>query len=395
LRNPPAGAVGFGLGGAAVASSAGAEALFYNPANIAEIVAPEAVAALTLARRQTNFLAPDGRRASSADDWQFLPNVAFAMPLERLGAGLGFSLTTPFGQASEWDAEGPFRYLAPHEAKMTFAEFTASIAVPLWEELSGGVGLSLVGSTLDLKQIFPWAMVAMSPMPDGEARIETDGFGVGAWAGATWRPVKGHRVGVVYRSTMRIEYEGDLTLEGHPGAERLPPPLGGTSRRSDISTTYRFPDIVSFGYAVDATESLVIEALAEWLNWSRYGDPTYDAGANSTLLPPLPPNDWSDTWNWAVGAAWRLDESWTARIGFTQLHSPVPDRSFSPILPDGDQDIYTIGLGYRRGAHGLDIAYAYARNKDRHIQPTEQSALSGCYDFDSDLVAISYRFEFR
>jgi len=395
FRNPPPSAAGLATGGARVAAAEGAEATLFNPAAIGGMTESELGLYLAIARQNTEFSGLDGRRGSSDSEWQALPNIGFAFPLTHNGTALGFSLSTPFGQSSEWNPNGPFRYLVPHYARMEFMTAAVTLAMPVTKTLTAGAAIGVSGSRLTLKQALPWALLTGQPTPDGEARIEADGAGLGAAVGLLWNPAPGHRAAATYRSPVRIKYEGDLSLDGFPGAPSLPPPLRTVRvTDDDLSTTLTFPDIAAAGYAWTPFEQLTIEADIEWLHWSRYGDPEFRSPTAGALLPPRPPNAWEDTWNVAVGASWNVSPTWTLRAGWTRIRSPIPDRSFSPFLPDSDRAVYSVGAGYRRGAHRLEVAIAFGPHEDRLVTPDESPSLAGRYEFSSDIVALAYSVRF-
>lgn len=396
FRNPPPGAAGLALGGARVAAAEGAEATLFNPAAICGARDSELGLFLTIARLETDFIGFDGRRGSSEADWQLLPNFGFVLPLARRGTAVGFSLSTPFGQSSKWDPNGPFRYQAPHSARLEFSTAAISIASPIAENFFVGLSAGVSGSRLKFTQALPWALMTGLPAPDGEAIIEADGVGLGAAVGLTWNAAPGHRAGAAYRSPIRVKYEGDLELTRFPGNPALPPPLSSiTAFDDDLSTTLTFPDIAAAGYAWTPIEGLTLEADVEWIQWSRYGDPEIRSPTVGSVLPPRPPNEWKNTWNAAVGVSWDVHPAWTLRAGYTQIRSPIPDRSFSPYLPDSDRTVYSIGAGYRRGAHHLQIAVAFGPHEDRLVTPDEAPPLAGRYEFSSQIVSLSYNVRFR
>jgi hypothetical protein len=73
----------------------------------------------------------------------------------------------------------------------------------------------------------------------------------------------------------------------------------------------------------------------------------------------------------------------------------VPDGAFSPIALDVDQSIASIGLGYQRGRHAIDVAYAIGLFETRRVRSNQNPLYSQSnYEFDGHLAALTYTFSF-
>ena len=148
------------------------------------------------------------------------------------------------------------------------------------------------------------------------------------------------------------------------------------------------------------TDTLRVEANAEWLQFSRFKTMAIDAGANNPLAGILglsnTPQNWNDTWTFGVGADWRFVPDWTLRAGYLYLQSPIPNQTFAPMALDVDQSIVSIGLGYQTGRHAIDIAYALGLFNKRQIGDDNQNPLyrQGTYNFEGHLAALTYTYAF-
>ena len=335
FRNPPPGAAALGQGGNVQALGTDAAATSFNPANLTRLAAPELYGGFLIARSRITFETPDGFSAKSENDWQALPHLYFGTgPVggdRRLHLGMG--LTTPYGQSAEWDRNSPFKYSAPYQAEMSVVSLNPNAAYRLCDRLSVGAGVDLFSSMIEFKQEIPWTR--LNGTPDGVAKFEADGAGLGVNAGLAWRPGAGQALALTYRSPVRVDYEGDFTVTGHPMARP------GGELRTDFETDITFPDRVGLAWGMALTDALRVEADAEWLKWSRVDNLPLDVDSDFGVLPGRSiPYDWKDTWTYGVGAAWDVAANWTLRAGYTFIESPVPNETFSPILSDADQHVY-------------------------------------------------------
>ena len=400
FRNPPEGAAAMGRSGGKLVLTDDASAVAHNPANLTEVKAPEAIVSLTMVDTETEFISPAGK-ASTDDNWKFLPNLFVAMPLENKDYVVGLGVTTPFGQSTVWDDNGPLRYAWPYFVEMKLMNVNPTLAVKLSDSLSVAAGLDVYWSELDIKQRVPWAMLTGNPMAaDGVAHLQGQGQGVGGNAALTYRPAKGHAIALTYRSPVKVDYDGDCDVSGMPpGAEGQ-----GMSGSSDFDTSIEFPTVVGLGYGIDVSETVRIEADVEWVEFSRYDTLTLDAGRNNALLnqpgsqdPGAPANvrqNWKDTWTYGVGADWKVCPELTLRTGYIYLQSPVPDETVSPTLPDADRHVVTIGAGLHRGQQRIDVAYGYSFIADRDVSNNQNPAYSGTYETSSHLMSVAYGCSF-
>lgn len=245
------------------------------------------------------------------------------------------------------------------------------------EWLALGAGVDMFFSTLELRSL----------MPFGQARAETSGFGLGANAGATLTVAEGHRIALTYRSPVSVDYDGDFKLRG-----ATPPGLAD----SDFETEIDFPDIAVLAYGAEITESVRGEVAVEWIGWSSMKALPVDAGPNQPLAgPPSVPYDWDDTWTINAGFDWAFASQWIARAGYSYVPSPVPSRTFSPLLPDADRHIVALGLGYQDGRHAVDLVWTLNFVDDRTIAGNQVPPFDGVYEIDPQLIALSYRYLFN
>ncbi len=385
FRNPPEGAAALGKAGVSSVYVEDASANSHNAARLAEIEEAQIQASLTFGYSETDYHSPLGD-ASTEDPLKVLPNVHFAAPLDQAGLVGALSITTPYGQSTEWEDDGVFRYTVPYFAEMALVDVSPAVA-RTFGRLSVGVGLDVYAATLTLRQHIP-LVTALTlppgvPPPEGRMELEGDAVAVGGHAGLAFALTEQSVIGLSWRSAFDMDFEGDTKLSG------MPPPFRS---RSDFDTTARFPNIVALGYGVQVAESLRVEAQVEWLEHSRYEELTLDlAENNALLLQPSIPQNWEDTLTYGVGADWTYAAGRVLRAGYSFIESPIPDRTFSPTIPDSDRHVLAVGWGCQAGAGWLDVAYAYSLLDDRSIDDNQNPDFNGDYEFEPHLLAVTYR----
>ena len=394
FRNPPESAAALGQGGGRTALIESPAALALNPANLRGVQEASVEASYTYISGKATFVGPTGlRRGSTRANSKHLGNLFFAGPIDEK-AVLGFGITAPYGQSVKWQEAGPFRFAAPHTAQLEVVAFSPAAAYQATDRLRIGAAVNVYYADLELVQSFPWAAVTgAQTTPAGLARFEGEGVAAGGTIGIAYDLSDRQRVGLSYRSEATVRYEGDFRISNVPP---LPSPLNLAIRpRSDFESEMTFPNIVAAGYGVALTDTLTLGVDVEWIEFSSYDEFPLDIAQNNLLLPQASvPQDWKDTWLFAAGLDWAINEQVNARAGYTFLESPVPTRTLAPTLPDADRHLLSVGIGYTQGRHELDLAYAYSIYDSLRVGDNLNPAFNGKYELDSQLIQVSYQFTF-
>jgi long-chain fatty acid transport protein len=393
FRNQPPGAFNLGRAGGRIAQIDDSSAVTQNPANLIDLKDAEVQLTPSIVYFAADYESPIGAKTHTVSPWKFLPNVFGAAPIKdnTLAAGLG--ITVPYGISNEWDPSltSPFRYTAPHFTELKTVNINPTVSVRLCRTVTFGAGLDVMWSELDIRQFYPWFVGFGLGNPDGEARIRGDGFGYGGNVGLTWQVADRHRVAVTYRSPMTIHYNGHFSIDNIPAAAAG---FGATSR-SPFSSRIQFPTIVAAGYGFQVTDTIRLEADLEWLQFSNFDTLNLNVGNNAFLFPSTNfRQSWKDTFTAGFGGDWRFSPRWTLRAGYQYYQSPVPDNTFSPTIPDANQNVLTVGLAYKHKHHAAEIAYGLDFYDQRNITANQNPAFNGKYDLNVHLFSMAYRYSF-
>lgn len=392
-RNPPEGAAALGRGAARTVLTDDATTVSHNPANMVDLPDQEALAALTIIHTETEYSSPDGRSGTTDDPWKYIPSLFYTSPLKEGKMAVGVAVTSPNGQSSEWDRNGPFKYVAPYSASMTTIDVSPAFSAKLTDAVQVGIALDLIWSELSFEQDYPWSQVTGAPLPDGVAVFEGDGFAAGAHLGITWDMTEAQRLAFTYRSPYSVDYEGDFKISNLPP---LPEPQASViTPSSSADTEITFPMILALGYGIDVNERFRLGAEVEWLEFSRYDQLDLNLGGNGALLPSTTlPQNWEDTFTYGIAGDYILNDQVTLRGGYLFVETPVPEETLAPSLPESDRHILTIGLGLQRAQHTIDLAYSYSIYADLEVSNNINPAFNGTYEPSTHLFAVSYAFDF-
>lgn len=400
FRNPPDGAMALGRIGGTYAQIDDATAVSRNPANLTDLKTAEYNISLTLGYGEKKFTRPSAvaatgaggslaTTAKSTDNLSFLPGLYFATPVnDKLAAGI--AVTVPFGRSTTWEKDSLFRYTAPYFSQLYGVNVNPNIALKINDRISVAAGVDVLWSTLDFKQIYPWALATGAPgSPDGEAEFQGDGIGLGGNAALNVNVAEKQKITLSYRSSIGVHYSGHATIGNVPAS--LPPPLAGVTSRSDFETDITFPAVAAVAYGIELTDTVRIEADVEWIQHSTFDNLTLDTKNNNVLLQSTTiPGDWTDAWTYGLGADWKCAPDWTARAGWMYLETGIPTKTQIPSIAEENQNVASVGLGWAKNGHRVDLAYAYGFFNGRKVSDNNNPLYNGTYDFNSQLLEISY-----
>ncbi len=369
-RNPPAGARAIGAFGGYRAFADDANATIHNSANLVDLKQPMVQYNTTFGYGRTTF-EKAGVSEQTENPFFTIPGFVAAVPFKEGKYAIGLATYVPYGRSVEWKDTGYFAASGiSHAGSMTVADVTPNFAMRLNDSLSVGVGADLYyGAVKQWTYAVPGAL---------KSKLTADGQAIGWNTAMTWKMTEKQRLAATYRSPFAINYKGNNDYSGI---------MNGTS---DVDAKIEYPTIIGLAYGVELTDTLKVEVNGEWIDFSQYEKLTIHD--TNPLFATTVPQRLKETWTAGIGAAWNFKPQWTLRSGFMYLKDPTPDDTYSPLGPDDDQGVVSIGLGYEIDHHSIDLGYAYGLFNSRTIPASNPAG--GTYDYNVHLLSLSYGYKF-
>lgn len=396
-------------GSAAVAENA--STIFYNPAGMSLLPGVNVSAGIAAVRPSFKFRndgssGPGGLplgtdNGGDAGAFGFVPNAYLSWQLSsRWHAGLGVG--APFGLVTEYDEGWTGRY---HSRKFSIESINVnpSVAYKVNDRLSIGAGVNWMHLDADYRRNSPAAGLISSlpggmanPLaptlltsPDLGAHVEMKGDGWGWNVGLLFQASSRTRIGLSYRSTVKINADGDTRLTNPTRV-----PLPGTL---DASTRVTLPDTAILSVVHDLNDKWQLLADVSWTGWSSIPSLQIDNG-NARFNDTLD-LEFRDTWRVALGANYALNPRWKLKGGIAWDQSPVHKARYRPTsLPDSDRYWLSLGAQYSvTDRTSIDVGYTHLLLKDRSIanntDPTK-GTLRGEYEANAHIfgLQVSHRF---
>ncbi len=377
-----------GLGTAfagAAADTPDASTVFYNPAGMVNLKRPEVQLGASLLLPNADFddtgstytapallggatSAVTGDDSGNPFDSELIPHVYGVLPInDRFAIGMGIS--APFGLADKYDSDFTGRYNSTDsELKTIDFQPSAAMKVNHWLNVGAGVNIQYVYANLKNKIPAPTAGGA-SPDPDadGSLKLAGDDWTVGYNVGLQLMPTATTKVGLTYKTAINHRLEGDVDLLNPTsvflGAD------SGTSVSVPGSAKLSTPDIASFAVSQQIDEKWTVLGSVNWYGWSNFDN---IAVTTSGLGNSQTEQGYENTWGFAAGARYRLNDKWLLKGGVQYDQTPTVNGDRSTRIPDGNRIWLATGATYSvTPTIDLDFAAAYVNVSEKKVEVTD------------------------
>ncbi len=370
---------GYAFAGAA-ANPEDATTIFFNPAGMTSLGSAQMAAGASLVIPRAKFTdngstagltaggqAPFASSGPGGDPFspKLLPNLYGAMPLSDGRYWIGIGVSAPFGLANEYD-NGWFGRYESLESRLKTIDISPVFAARIGNTLSIGGGPNIQYADALLETALPCPNVgfgcgaAFDPSSDGLSRLEGDNWDVGFNIGAMWDATESTRVGLHYRSAMSNDIPGIVTVSGLTGA--LAPNNGSQTATAKL----KLPDIVSLGVSHQINDTVKVLGSINRFGWDNFD--TIPVVFDDGSPPSYSPQNYEDSYSFALGAEWKKSETITWRGGVQYDKTPTTDGDRSSRTPDGDRFWVSLGASYQLNEHmSIDAAATHIFMEDGKI----------------------------
>lgn len=313
----------------------------------------------------------------------------------------GTNVYTPMAAGFYREDDDPGRFIGQRFSSLVLTYFSPSVAVAITDTFSfgaaltfnyGGIGLEL---PLRVPHLAHLAIPSLQlegcrtdtpvinlcedlPLYDqlGTLNFEVEqhlAFGVNV--GALWEVTPWLQVGAVYQSSMPLHMKGSFSWENSDQWVEFIAPLregaltgialdivgvkGEKVVEGDAELSLTMPEHFAIGISLQLLPRITLNLDYKFTGWSAWDEMSVklsevtdlmaiasigeDTSNGVSLVLPL---GMEDTWNYAVGVEYQMNDQWVWRMGLEDRPSSIPVETTSPFLPLGDGTLYGLGLGY-------------------------------------------------
>jgi long-chain fatty acid transport protein len=388
------GAKATSMGGAFIAQANDASAVFYNPAGITEFTGIKLVLGTTIIQPQFSFTGPqsvDPMLYNEAKSQIFTPiHLYTTVPISEKFA-FGFGIYNLFGLGSDWGDDWVGKQLATNTSVETFF-FNPVVAYKVLDNLSLAAGFNMVYGMVTMEK-----QVYFSPRNVfGGSKLDATAMGYSWNLALKWNALENLSIGATYRSETLLPFEdGDATFSfaptGNPIADaEIAAFFPNTKGSADLT----LPAVIGAGISYKFSDKLTAEVDYMQMNWSSYDVLTIkfdDAVGGKTETTAE--KKYIDSYSIRLGLEYLVNETWAVRAGYVRDNHAVPDERVEPSLPEGDRNLYSLGVGYNTGNFVIDAYYMLLTQEDREITNSVDD-FNGTYKGIGNLYGITVGYSF-
>jgi long-chain fatty acid transport protein len=356
FRIPNQDAEAIARGNAFVATANNASALYYNPAGITQLDGFRVQLGLHALSANADYTSPAGNEAETEFEISPVPQIYATAALPKTPLTLGLGVYVPHGLGLEWPEDTGFRTLAL-EGRMTYATLNPVVAWRIGDGLSIAAGPTFNYADLEIRR----GVV----VPGDEFRFKGDGVAFGFSAGVLWQPHEKWSFGASYRSETTVDFDGTTRVQS------LVPviPSGSESSTAEMP----FGQVVIAGVSFRPTPHWNFEVNVDWTDWDTMNTVMLEQRSGDL---PFPLN-WESSFLYEVGASYYFDSGLYLAAGYFYSENSTTTRNFTPLLPDTDLHVGSLGVGHQGKRWRWAIAGQLITGPPRTVEGSESSSLIG------------------
>lgn len=406
------------LSGAYVANAYGADAAYYNPANMAFMDEGSYVeGSLTYIHLtaidyegtiHNDVLGPVPASAKSEKENFVLP--AFHFVGETHGDyRIGLSFTLPGGLSKRWE-EGGASNLIAQEFTLEVYELNPVVSYKVADNFAIAAGLRVVYSQGKVKGS-GGTVLDLTPAGGGPQQValyrNMDGNDVsmGLNFAASYQPMDNWTLSTTYRSKVDLDETGKATLNAVAvtGAGGIPAGTSLGSYYGNAGITVPLPAVFALATAYTFNDSTTVELEFDRTFWGDYDklDFTYPTPTGSTGSPVLDlaynapqARNWEHANAYRIGLTHEFNKAWTGMLGYAHDEAGAPEDTIGFELPDSNAKIYSFGARYHYNDQmSVGIGGLYI-DKDE-VRPSPANDLDGKFtDAAAYLLTVGIAYKF-
>jgi long-chain fatty acid transport protein len=344
------------LSAAYVANASGADATYYNPANMAFGINRNQIEGALTYINLAEIKYTDNRNpafnSKSEEENLLAPSLFFASK-DYDGFRYGISLNVPGGLSKRW--KSPYAKAFAEEFTLKIIEINPTVAYKVNDMFAVGGGVRLIYSEGIVKS--DATAIGKPVIRDMEADTIEYGYNLAL----TYKPVSQLNIAATYRSNVDLNHEGNAELY-----------LSGTKLYDGgASVDVPLPAVAALAISYDFGGT-VVEAEWDRTFWSEYKtlDFQFKDSVPAALKAPFDdpkPREWEDTDAFRLGITHQLNDKVTLMGAIATDENPAPEKNLGFELPDSDAMLYSAGVLYKytpQMTFGASILYDSKDERD-------------------------------
>lgn len=369
--------------GSYVAYTPGADAAFFNPANMSWLenrwtLEADATWIHLSSIEYTDTVAS---RSGDTENENFFMPTFFAVSPDYNNFRFGFSLTAPAGLSKRW--EDPYPKSSAEEFTLKVFDFNPTVSYKFNDRFSVGAGVQVVYTDGKVK----------SDAGVMTRDLEGDSWDMGYNIAATVKPMDKLNLSITYRSKVDLTVEGDANL-----TSTLPAPPYPASY-SFIYDGYAeveipLPAVLAVAASYTFFDQFIVELEYDKTYWSDYEnlDFNYSTSFGSHPFDGPISKKWQNSDAWRLSITYDMKNNFMLMAGFAIDENPIPNSTLGFELPDSDALLYSLGVRYKLNDNmEMGVAYLY---DDKESRTVSNGTVNGTFE-DAAAHLVTFGFTYK
>jgi len=294
---------------------------------------------------------------------------------------VGLGVYTPYGSSETWNDQWAGKLLIQN-ISLQAIYIQPTIAFNISDKVGIGAGFVYAMGNVKMQRALNYS---------GDSYVNLDGktTSIGYNVGIFWKPIEKLRLGLDYRSAIKMSVvDGDATF-------KIPQSLQGTiPENNKFDAELPLPANLDFGLAVYATDKLLLSFELDYVWWSVYDTLTFTFKDQGDLLNSNNPRLYKNTLIPRFGIEYDINKTILVKGGFYYDSSPTNENYFSPETVSLNTVAYTLGLSIMPvDGLSIDVSWLqlFGRKAEKNYSPDK---FQGTYQSAAVIpgIGISYSF---
>lgn len=286
-----------------------------------------------------------------------IPAFYYVMPLFEDYIWIGVGVSSPFALQIKYPYDSLIRYATTNE-KLTSVNLNLNMGFKLCDQLALGYGVDVMRvDMLSVNNILnPFNPAANS---DWNFQFSTNGYAAGANFGILYQPCETTRIGLSYRSKIRIYTNGDASTNTNRTFQST---AAAPLNVDNFKINFTFPAVTYLSIYQQITPCFEVMGSLELEQWSQFKMLQLE----NIPVPTIAPIDLNYMLNFrdvvtaAVGARYQITDHWAIKSGIAFIPSAVGQENRNIVIPVADSWLAAVGAHYQfNRCLGFDLTYAH------------------------------------
>lgn len=366
---------GIARGNAFVATADNPSAIYYNPAGITQLKGQNLRVGIYLLSAGTEYESPTGAEAKTDTTFQPVPQLYYTSSITNTPLTLGIGIYAPYGLGIDYGKNPPFRTLV-QKGTLMYVTANPVIAWEIFPGLSFAAGPTFNYSKAEFKQ-------GISPFSTTDQfKFKGDGADYGFNAGLLWQPHEKWSFGLKYFSATEVDYDGKSEFKPY-------------APETDTHAAIKFPQSITAGISFRPTKNWNFEFNVDWADWDTL-DTIVLKGTSSALTLGSVTNtlNYRSSFMYEFGVTRKFCTNWFVSAGYFFSESSSPSRHFTPLVPDSDLHLVSVGVARKGERWDWAVGYTFAFSGDYDIKGNVSPSANGNYSAINHAINLSTTLKF-